>query len=371
MRTETAPTSRPLILHAPNVHQGGGRTLLAALLSGLPADARGVCFLDSRLDLSPELPRGIESLRIRPTLRDRWRAERLAANATTDNSQLLCFHSLPPLFRCRGEVTVFVQNRHLIDTTDISEFPLRQRLRIRTERLWFRHAMRHANSFVVQTETMRQLVRTRVGIEPAIRVLPLAPSDLAASTNSEPAITLPFNRALPAPPRTEDAGPSARYDFCYVATGEPHKNHRVLVEAWIQLAERGFYPSLCLTLPTDRFADLSQWIDSRSQQHHLRIVNAGYMGPDGISEIYTRSKALVYPSLYESFGLPLLEARQQGLEIVAAELDYVRDVVSPDQTFDPGSPRSLARAIERSMGIECELLPPIDGSEFIRRLFAA
>jgi hypothetical protein len=67
----------------------------------------------------------------------------------------------------------------------------------------------------------------------------------------------------------------------------------------------------------------------------------------------------------------LLEARQQGLEIVAAELDYVRDVVSPDQTFDPGSPRSLARAVERSLGIESELLPPIDGSEFIRRLFAA
>ena len=63
--------------------------------------------------------------------------------------------------------------------------------------------------------------------------------------------------------------------------------------------------------------------------------------------LYANSRALIFPSKSESFGLPLVEAANMGLPIIAAELDYVRDVCIPVQTFDPDSPVSIARAVRR------------------------
>jgi glycosyltransferase involved in cell wall biosynthesis len=89
-----------------------------------------------------------------------------------------------------------------------------------------------------------------------------------------------------------------------------------------------------------------------------------------MQRLYEHSRALVYPSLLESFGLPLLEARQAGLSIIAAELDYVRDLIDPEEAFDPRSPRSIARAIKRFLQVS-ETTPTILTSDaFVSRLLA-
>lgn len=64
-------------------------------------------------------------------------------------------------------------------------------------------------------------------------------------------------------------------------------------------------------------------------------------------DLYQRAGALIYPSTMESLGLPLIEARRMGLPIIASERDYVRDIIDPEQSFDPLSPVSIARAVER------------------------
>ena len=79
----------------------------------------------------------------------------------------------------------------------------------------------------------------------------------------------------------------------------------------------------------------------------LRIQNVGVLSHERVLAMYRASGALIYPSSFESFGLPLLEARQAGLPVLAPELDYVRDVTDPDETFDPRSPISIARAVRR------------------------
>jgi glycosyltransferase involved in cell wall biosynthesis len=71
----------------------------------------------------------------------------------------------------------------------------------------------------------------------------------------------------------------------------------------------------------------------------------------------------------ESFGLPLIEARQAGLPILASELDYVRDVVDPEQTFDPDSPMSIARAVKRFLGVEVTPIPLLSASQFLESVF--
>jgi len=349
------------ILHAPNVHQGGGGTLLASLLTAvresLAVDERRTAdlILDERF--SPDCPSHsrLSVHRIRPTFSSRFGAERLLSRLSRGESRILCFGALPPLFRCRGHVAVFVQNRNIVERTDLTGYPLKQQLRIRLERLWFRARANLASEFVVQTETMADLVRDYVGDIRTVRVQPFLPSQVAAEMS----------------PATVRFRPVKEFDFCYVATGEPHKNHQRLLEAWRLLAVSGQRPSLCLTLSQQHFPDLCNDIETLARASGLQIHNAGYVSRDEVAEIYRRSRHLVFPSQYESFGLPLLEARDEGLPIVAAERDYVRDIVEPVETFDPDSPRSIARAVERVLGQTPPQLRITDPPGFLTSLFAA
>jgi glycosyltransferase involved in cell wall biosynthesis len=158
----------------------------------------------------------------------------------------------------------------------------------------------------------------------------------------------------------------ARYDYLYVASGEPHKNHRCLVQAWEVLATRGSFPSLCLTLDPLRDKNFLLWVEKRVQERGLKITNQ-HAPLDGMVEVYAQARALIYPSLFESFGLPLLEAQIAGLPIIAAERDYVRDVVQPQDSFDPESALSIARAVLRRQGVQVSNIP-CDASTFLLRL---
>jgi glycosyltransferase involved in cell wall biosynthesis len=72
---------------------------------------------------------------------------------------------------------------------------------------------------------------------------------------------------------------------------------------------------------------------------------------ENMEELYSQSHALIFPSLSESLGLPLLEASLRNLPIVASEKDFVRDSVVPVETFDPLSHVSIARSVMRFMKI--------------------
>jgi glycosyltransferase involved in cell wall biosynthesis len=95
---------------------------------------------------------------------------------------------------------------------------------------------------------------------------------------------------------------------------------------------------------------LTAWIEDSSRSFGLRIENTGEVAPQQLSRLYDEAGALIYPSFTESLGLPLLEARAHGLPIIASERDFVRDIVTPQQTFDPESALSIARAVRRFLG---------------------
>ncbi len=160
-------------------------------------------------------------------------------------------------------------------------------------------------------------------------------------------------------------------EFLYVASGEPHKNHRRMIEAWRLLAEEGLFTSLRLTLDETRFSTLCREIEEMCQRHGLKVKNMGTLSHGDVLALYKDVDALIYPSTFESFGLPLIEARQEGLPVIAAELDYVRDVCSPVQTFDPTSPVSIARAVKRFLAVPEPALQLRSPQEFWRELLGA
>lgn len=342
-----------------NVHQGGGRALLLPLLESIPLDFPVVALLDQRMALPDSLPTNLSVRRVAPTLLARWQAERWLKQMVSEHDAVLCVGNLPPLNALKGHVLVFVQNRFLIEQVSLRTFSIKTRLRLLMERYWLWSFARYATVFIVQTPSMRTLLAATLGIaESAVLVWPFAAA--------KPVHNYKFAHAKLINP----APTGWKFDFIYPASGDPHKNHRRLIEAWLILARDGLFPSLCITLDTAKYPVLWTWVDEQTKRSGLNITNLGFLPHEELLMQYHQAKALIYPSLLESFGLPLMEAEEAGLAVVAAELDYVRDILNPVQVFDPLSPLSIARAVRRFLGRPGSELALLTAKEFLERVHA-
>lgn len=317
-----------LFVHAINVHQGGGAVLLCDLLSAIPPWMEAVAHVDARMVMSADVPANVSVERVRPTLLSRLAAERRLASVVQSDDRVLCFGNLPPLFRLCCDASVFLQNRYLVDAhAPLGALPLKARIRLWLERVWLYECRSNARRYFVQTASMQRIAAVRLGV--AVTCAPFVPASVMRPS-------LP-----PIGPHTR------RFDFLYVASGEAHKNHSALIAAWGMLADEGLFPSLALTLAPEATPELCDRVAQETVSRGLRIHNLGVLPHDRLLAVYRESGALIYPSSFESFGLPLVEARQAGLAVLAPELDYVRDVTDPEETFDPRSPISIARAVRR------------------------
>jgi len=332
------------IIYAPNVHQGGGKTLLLPILSVLK-DRKNILFiLDERLQLHDSFIFSGKVMKARPTLASRLLLECHLWYLVKAETNLLCMGSLPPLWARSNHIVVFVQNRYLVEDVSLSGFSLPVRLRIRIERWWLKARAARVAHFIVQTQTMRGLLRNKLWRDTDI---------------------LPYF-SFPEVENQKSSIIEKKYDFLYVASGEPHKNRRCLIESWIILAQRGEFPSLCLILDAKKFPDLCTWINDKRLQHSLQVEILGKTTHQDIQQLYYGAKALIYPSFFESFGLPLLEAALAGLPIIASDVDYVHDLIEPSSVFDPHSPESIADAVSNFSFTPTNLVQhPLDTESFL------
>jgi glycosyltransferase involved in cell wall biosynthesis len=337
---------KKVLLHAPNVHIGGGLTLLKEILETgtlLVSSAQ----LDFRMKEKINVPAKIKVHYVKPTIFSRFMAERRLYNEVTPDTIVLCFHGLPPLFRLRAKTVVFVQNRLLCEKGPLNQFPFKTKIRLYVERLWLRK-VNPMIRYIVQTESMAMQLKKSLNSNINVTVFPFAPENKGQNISN----TL-----------------DKQFDFIYVASGEAHKNHLNLLKAWCLLAEQGVKPSLVLTVDEIKYADLSSKIKQCKENFGLQLSNFGEIAShEALNNLYQSSSALIFPSLTESFGLPLLESLHHNLPILAPELDYVRDVVEPFTTFDAHSPISIARAVRRFLGIKEATMIIHDGDNFWKEI---
>jgi glycosyltransferase involved in cell wall biosynthesis len=342
-----------LIVHAPFIYAGGGKTLLEALLDAQAIARSGFTELlviaDRRLGAETVLRAGGTVVGwFEPTLASWLRAERTLARTVHAGDLVLCFANLPPLFKTAGFVVTYVQNTYLASTERDVRLRWRQRLPILLQRTWLRLARNHSHAFAVQTPSMRDRLAEQAGI-PAARI-----------------VQLPFMEGRPFHALGAEGRAQPAWDFGYISLPWPHKNHRRLIEAFVLLAEMGLTPSLVVTVPDSMDRDLAGWIARMSERHGLHVTNLGEVPHTEVPALYRAVKALIFPSLSESFALPLLEARASGVPVLAPERDYVRDVVEPAETFDPESARSIMRAMLRFLG-KAQPPPVVPGPELLLR----
>jgi glycosyltransferase involved in cell wall biosynthesis len=120
----------------------------------------------------------------------------------------------------------------------------------------------------------------------------------------------------------------------YPANWWPHKNHELLLEAFA-LVRRG-RPELRVVLTgSDHPAGLPEGVTSEGRVSDERLV-----------ELYRTAAALVFPSLYEGFGLPPLEAMACGCPAAVSQVAALPEVCGDAATyFDPTSAESIAQGI--------------------------
>jgi glycosyltransferase involved in cell wall biosynthesis len=334
-----------LLLHAPNVHVGGGMLLLRQFVAAT-GGRLGWAQLDERARNRLEIPPGTTRYFVKRSVAARavaeWRLWRISA----PDSVVLCFHGMPPWLPVRGRVVVFQHNRNLFGVTSLRRFPARVALRIAAERILCRMFRGHVAEYVVQTPHMQRDLERWAGEAVHISMMPFA--DLQA-----------------APPKAERGVKG--FDFVYVASGDAHKNHLRLLDAWLLLGRQGIFPSLALTVEPDN-QKIVDALEALRREHDLRLTNLGILDHQDVLALYAQAGALIFPSLGESLGLPLLEAAHAGLPIIASERDYVRDVVTPAETFDPESSVSIARAVRRFLQCPESPVKVVSAGKFVGHL---
>jgi glycosyltransferase involved in cell wall biosynthesis len=132
-----------------------------------------------------------------------------------------------------------------------------------------------------------------------------------------------------------------------VATLEPRKNVPRLVEAVARLVQRGWDGSLVLAGGS---AMDEPRVDADIERLGVgsRVIKLGYVPPGHLPALYRRARLLVTVSLWEGFGLTLLEAMACDLPVVASDIPAHREVAKDGAWFvDPSDSESIASGIER------------------------
>lgn len=199
-------------------------------------------------------------------------------------------------------------------------------------RLGVRAAVARAHAIVTPSRNTAEDLLSRTKVDPArLHVVPLAVSVLDGPADPEPTLS-----------RLKIRGPYV----LFVGTLEPRKNLVRLIRAYRRVAATGVPHALVLAGP------LGWRHDALLREIALSgpgdIVMTGALSEEDLDAVYRAADAFVYPSVYEGFGLPVLEAMARGIPTVSSNASSVPEVAG-DATLgiNPRSVREIATAIER------------------------
>ncbi len=130
----------------------------------------------------------------------------------------------------------------------------------------------------------------------------------------------------------------------YVGSNKPHKNLCALIEAYARI---GGAPSLVVAGFEDpRYPEARRRADVLNLNSRVRFID--YVREADLPALYSGARAFVFPSIYEGFGMPPLEAMACGTPVACSNIPSLCEIAGDAALFfDPKDPVSIAAALER------------------------
>ena len=337
------------IFNCVSIHNGGGLMYLSLMHSEIDMN-ENLIFLDIRIKnkIKPFLNAEVIFLkkslirnlfifikRIKCTIR-LYRARRNSNKFEFISEYYM--NGIPPLFRfpiSTNKVFILFQNRNLFSYLNY----FNNKLFLNINFLFYHliHSslinlfLQDSDTIIVQTNSMRNLI---ISLKPKNKVL----------TNDNFWKNLTID-TLENSKETYQKGNTNKLNiinklskssklFFYPASFHPHKNHKILFKCFKKISQNGFSNlKLLVTISPNQLSN--EFICNE------QIIFLGNLPQIDIYKIYKIADFLIYPSLNESLGLPLIEASLNKLPIIASDLDYVYDVCIPSFTFNPYSEEDI------------------------------
>lgn len=190
------------------------------------------------------------------------------------------------------------------------------------------NAVRHARRILVPTEFVKQDVAY---------FFPSAASKIMVTGEGMPKPELP---PVPSP-----QSPAPSY-FLYVGSAYPHKGLGDLLDAWPTI--HGRYPGLKLKIAGEKDVFMTRY-ERRVAEFGLQDVEfLGRVSDSGLARLYGDASALVFPTHFEGFGLPPLEALAHGCPVIASDIPVLREVLGKNGAtyFRLGDTDGILAAVE-------------------------
>ena len=139
----------------------------------------------------------------------------------------------------------------------------------------------------------------------------------------------------------------------YTGNIKPHKNVDRLIEAFSLLRQRrpGDVTLVIIGDEASKYPKLRRLVHRHQLHKHVRFL--GFVPDATMAALYRLASVFVFPSLYEGFGLPPLEAMALGTPVITSNVSSLPEVVGDAAVLiDPGSPASIADALARVLDDE-------------------
>lgn len=275
-----------------------------------------------------------------------WRL-RVAADYLRRSDMDACFPGIDLFFATDHLLPRLRRTRCVINIRDLS-YLLQPAFHNRLSRIYQQALMprfaEHADRIIVPSEvTRRDLLRCYGLAGDKLSVVPEGVDERYREA------IRPHERARV---RARHALPG-RY-LLYVGTLEPRKNIVGLLEAYAALLRRGLADDLTLVLagkPGWRYAPTLRRIGKLGIE--ARVRRLGFVAEEDLPALYAEASAFVFPSFYEGFGLPPLEAMACGTPVIASNTASLPEVVGEaGLLIDPHDTRQLTAALEALLADE-------------------
>ncbi|MBI3939666.1 MAG: glycosyltransferase family 4 protein [Acidobacteria bacterium] len=274
---------------------------------------------------------------------DRWALPRFLRDERLDIFHAMEFTSIPSSSRSRIIAHVHDMIPFVFWEEYSRRIPADYRLALRLAR----RRVHHADRIITGSEHSKKDIARMTGYpESRIRVVYFGPGGIVDSAGHAPGV----KEAEPPSPAARSTLGGRPY-FIYVGGTDFRKNVAFLVRSFGLLAAR--FPEVRLILVGETFLTrgLPEVEDIYREIEHYRLSERlflpGFVDAGRLRHLYANAAALVFPSLYEGFGLPVLEAMTLRVPVIAGRASSIPEVLGDAGVyFDPRQEDSLVAAME-------------------------